>query len=181
MQINKTLRSLTVASVAALALSACGGGGGGDLPLLKMQIKVRNIAQGGACDTVPVRVQPKQLGGPANKYANTNQSVTEVAMTGPVDENGAPVCTGAAETLPLAPGVWEFRAPLASGTVTCEREVAGGGDMVVDFQDGVDGCGGPAAAAPAEAAPADGMVPADGPAPADGTAPAEAAPAPAAG
>jgi hypothetical protein len=95
--------------------------------------------------------------------------VADVPMTGPTDEAGAPMCNGTAPTLPLAPGDWEFSAPLASGTTTCVRDIQADGDLEIKFVDGVSGCGGPEAAmAPLDplAPPAEGEVPADGSAPA---------------
>jgi hypothetical protein len=147
-------------------LVGCGGGAdgaGGDLPLIKLKITVKTVSAGGKCDSVPVRVTPKKLEGEANKYANTKQSVTEVQMQGPTDIEGAPMCTGEADTLPLAPGTWEFRAPLASDTYSCDFVVTAAGGTVA-FVDGVPGCGAggttgtvemaPPPAAPAEGAPA---------------------------
>jgi hypothetical protein len=75
------------------------------------------------------------------------------------------MCNGTAQTLPLAPGDWEFSAPLASGTTTCMRDIQATGDLDITFVDGVMGCGGPEAAmAPAFdplAPPAEGEAPAD--------------------
>lgn len=175
---------LASALALAMGVAGCSGGGGSandDLPLIKVTLKVKSVSQGGQCETVPVRITPKELSGPANKYSNNKMIVTEVAMTGPTDENGAPMCNGESLTLPLAPGKWEFRAPLPSDMVSCVHDVEAGGDLEVTFVDGVPGCGDAgegAAAAPAAdgAAPAaDGAAPA---APADGAAaPAETAPA----
>jgi hypothetical protein len=119
---------------------------------------------------VRVRLTPKELRGVSNKYANNRMMVTEVNMTGPTDENGAPMCNGTGESLPLATGVWEFSAPLASGTTTCQRDIEADGDLSIVLIDGVDGCGG------ASGAPAEGEMPAEGEAPADAadtTAPAD--------
>ncbi len=93
--------------------------------------------------------------------------VAEVSMTGPTDEDGAPMCNGTGETLPLAPGKWQFSAPLASGTVTCVRNIQGDGDLSILLVDGVDGCGGAngGSGMPAEGetpAPADAATPAAG-------------------
>ena len=164
------LRALGTASMAAFALAACGGSGSAndELPLLRATLSIKSVSQGGICDTIPVRVTPKELKGQANKYANNRMMVTDVTMTGPTDENGAPMCNGSGQSLPLAPGDWEFSAPLASGSTTCVRDIGAAGDLEIKFVDGVDGCGGPEAAAPADAA-----APAEGEAPADGTAPAE--------
>jgi hypothetical protein len=169
---NSGLRALGTASVAAFVLAACGGTGSAndELPLLHANISIKSVSQGGVCDTVPVRINPKQLKGTANKYANNRLMVKDVPMTGPTDEAGAPMCNGTAETLPLAPGDWEFSAPLASGTATCVRDIEAEGDRDIKFVDGAPGCGGPESAMPATdpmAAPAEGE-----PAPADGTAPA---------
>ena len=89
---------------------------------------------------------------------------------------------GTGETLPLAPGNWEFSVPLASGSATCTRNIQADGDLVISFIDGVEGCGGNGAAMEGEM-PADGAMPAEGEMPADGAAPADdaAAAEPAAG
>ncbi len=159
------LRTIGTASVAACVLAACGGSGGaGDLPLIRAQLTVKAVSEGGVCEVIPVRVTPKELRGEANKYSNNKMMVTDVTMTGPTDENGAPMCNGSAQTLPLAPGDWEFSAPLASGTTNCVRDIQAGGDLQVTFVDGVMGCGGPEAAMPFDplAPPVEGEVPADG-------------------
>jgi len=170
------LRALGTASVAAFVLAACGGSGSAndELPLLHASITIKSVSQGGVCDTIPVRINPKELKGVANKYANDRLMVKDVPMTGPTDEAGAPMCNGSADTLPLAPGDWEFSAPLASGTATCVRDIEADGDRAIKFVDGTPGCGGPESAmAPADAAaPVEGEAPADGTVPADGTAPA---------
>lgn len=162
---NPGLRALGAASVAALALAACSGGSANDaLPLIRATISIKAVSQGGVCETIPVRITPKELRGQANKYSNNRLMVTDVTMTGPTDENGAPMCNGTGETLPLAPGDWEFSAPLASGTTTCIRDIQADGDLAITFVDGVMGCGGPEADDPL-APPAEGEVPADGTAP----------------
>jgi hypothetical protein len=167
------LAALGTASVAAFALAACGGSGSANdaLPLLHATVTIKSVSQGGICESIPVRVTPKELKGEANKYANNRMMVTDVAMTGPTDENGAPMCNGSNQTLPLAPGDWEFSAPLASGTASCVRDIEAGGDLEIKFVDGTTGCGGPEAAAP----PADATAPGEGETPADGTAPAQPA------
>ena len=159
------LRALGTASVAAFVLAACGGTGSPNdsLPLIRANLSVKAVSQGGVCDTIPVRVTPKQLKGEANKYANNKMMVADVPTTGPTDEAGAPMCNGTGQTLPLAPGDWEFSAPLASGTTTCVRDIQAGGDLAIAFVDGVMGCGGPEAAL---APPVDPLAP-----PADGTTP----------
>jgi hypothetical protein len=166
------LRALGAASVAAFAVAACGGGTGSandDLPLIRANLTIKAVSQGGVCETIPVRVTPKELRGEANKYSNNRMMVTDVAMTGPTDEAGAPMCNGSAQTLPLAPGDWEFSAPLASGTTTCVRDIQATGDLGIRFIDGVAGCGGPESAMPVDpmAPPAEGDVPADATAPAE--------------
>ncbi len=163
---NPGLRALGTATVAACVLAACGGSGSsnGSLPLIRANLNIKAVSQGGVCEVIPVRVTPKQLKGEANKYANNKMMVTDVTMTGPTDENGAPMCSGTNQTLPLAPGDWEFSAPLASGTTTCVRDIQATGDLDIMFVDGAMGCGGPdAALAPTFdplAPPAEGEAPA---------------------
>lgn len=164
------LRALGIAAIAAIALSACSGGSANDeLPLIRATVTLKTVSQGGVCDAERVRMTPKQLSGVSNKYANNRMMVTEINMTGPTDEGGAPMCNGTGETLPLATGVWEFSAPLASGTTSCERDIQADGDLLVALVDGVDGCGG------SNGAPADAAAPAEGETPAEGEAPAESA------
>jgi hypothetical protein len=169
------LRALGTASVAACILVACGGSGSANdaLPLIRANLTIKAVSQGGVCDVIPVRMTPKQLKGQANKYSNNKMMVRDVPMTGPTDENGAPMCNGSAETLPLAPGDWEFSAPLASGTTTCVRDVQATGDLQISFVDGAMGCGGPESALlpPVDplAPPVEGEVPAEGTEPAPPT------------
>ena len=163
------LRALGTASVAAFAIAACSGSGSAndELPLIRANVSIKAVSQGGVCDNIPVRMTPKEFIGQANKYANNRMMVAEITTTGPTDENGAPMCNGTGPTLPLAPGNWEFSAPLASGTATCTRNVQADGDLAITFVDGVMGCGGPESAA----MPVDPMAPADGEVPAEGEAP----------
>lgn len=176
MSILKTtgLRALGTASAAVIALAGCGGSGSANdaLPLIRATLSVKSVSQGGICDSVRVRMSPKEFIGQANKYANNRMMVTEVNMTGPTDENGAPMCNGTGETLPLAPGNWEFSVSLASGSTSCIRNIQADGDLMIPFVDGVEGCGGNGAAADG-AMPAEGEMPMEGEVPADGTAPAE--------
>lgn len=168
-----------VAAAAAAVLAGCGGSQNDALPLIKATVSIKTFSQGGVCEAIPVRLVPVALRGEANKYANNRTMVLEVPMEGPVDENGAPTCNGSAETLPLAPGDWEFSAPLASGNTKCTRDIQADGNLKVILQDGVEGCDGAPPPA-AEPAPAEGEVPMEGGMPAEGeAAPAEGEAAPA--
>jgi hypothetical protein len=123
------LRAPGMAAAAAVALAACSGGGGSSnysLPLIRASLSIKNVSQGGRCDGIRVRMTPKELIGPANKY-----------------EGGAPMCNGTGQTLPMAPGNWEFSAPLASGSAQCQRHIKADGDLMIQFIDGIDGCSGP--------------------------------------
>ena len=169
---NPALRVLGAATAAAFALAACGGSGSAndELPLIRANLSVKAVSHQGICETIPVRMTPKELRGEANKYANNRMMVADVEMTGPTSENGAPMCNGTGQTLPLAPGDWEFSAPLASGTATCVRDIQAGGDLAITFVDGVPGCGGPESMM----APVDPMAPpVEGETPAEGATPAE--------
>lgn len=171
---NPGLRALGAAVAAAVALSACSGGSANDaLPLIRATLTIKTVSQGGVCDSVRVRLTPKELIGESNKYANNKMMVAEVAMTGPTDEGGAPMCNGTGETLPMASGNWEFTAPLASGTASCVRMIEPAGDLSIVFIDGVEGCGGNGNGA--EAMPAEGEMPMEGEMPAEGETPAEPA------
>jgi len=170
------LRALGTATLAAFAVAACSGSGSAndELPLIRATLSVKSVSQGGVCESVRVRMTPKEFIGKANKYANNRMMVAEVNMTGPTDENGAPMCNGTGETLPLAPGNWEFSVALASGSTTCTRNIQADGDLVIPFVDGIEGCGGNGAAMEGEM-PAEGEVPAEGAASAEDAAAAEPA------
>jgi hypothetical protein len=92
-------------------------------------------------------------------------------MSGPTDENGAPMCNGTGETLPIAPGIWEFSAPLASGTTTCQRNIQADGDLSIVLIDGIPDCSG--------VMPPESGITIEGETPAEGEAPADSAPPPA--
>jgi hypothetical protein len=165
---------LLAAASMALVLAGCGGSANDELPLIRAQITVKTVSMGGACESVPIRITPVALSGPANKYANDKMIVAEIEMTGPTDENGAPMCNGTGESLPLAPGKWEFSAPLRSDTYKCVNDIqATGGDLTIDFVDGFEGCDG-ATVVQEEAPEATTGVPGADEAPAAGAAPAEA-------
>ncbi len=177
---NPGLRALGTAVAAAVALGACSGGSANDeLPLIRATLTIKTVSQGGVCDSVRVRLTPKELIGTSNKYANNKMMVAEVAMTGPTDENGAPMCNGTGETLPMATGNWEFSVPLASGSATCVRNIQADGDLSIVFVDGIEGCGGngsgAAEAVPMMEMPTNGEAPAEGEVPAEGEAPVEPA------
>jgi hypothetical protein len=167
---------LLVAATAALVVAGCGGSANDALPLIRATVSVKTVSYGGTCETVPVRMTPKELSGQANKYANDRMLVIEIETTGPTDENGAPMCNGKAETLPLAPGKWEFSAPLRSDTYKCIQDIQANGDLTVDFVDGVEGCDGAPTAVeepsqPTVGAPGAEEMPAPGQAPAEGAPP----------
>lgn len=163
------------AAAAVLALAGCGGSANDALPLIRVAITVKSISTGGECEAIPVRISPIALHGEANKYANARLTGTDIKMTGPTDENGAPMCNGTGESLPLAPGEWEFSAPLRSGSSSCRKEISADGDLKVVLIDGVEGCGG----APVEPTMGEDMMGEDmmgEEAPADAAAPADEAP-----
>jgi hypothetical protein len=165
---------LLAAASMALVLAGCGGSANDELPLIRATITVKTVSMGGVCETVPIRITPVELSGPSNKYSNDKMIVAEIETTGPTDENGAPMCSGKGETLPLAPGKWEFSAPLRSDTYKCVNDIqATGGDLTVDFVDGYEGCDG-TNVVQQEAPEATEGVPGADEAPAAGAAPAEA-------
>lgn len=165
---------LLAAASMALVLAGCGGSANDELPLIRATITVKTVSMGGVCETVPIRITPVQLSGQSNKYANDKMIVAEIETTGPTDENGAPMCNGSGETLPLAPGKWEFSAPLRSDTYKCVNDIqATGGDLTVDFADGYEGCDGTNVVKQDEPQDTVGIPGADE-APAPGAAPAEA-------
>lgn len=152
------------AAAAMLALAGCGGSANDELPLIRAAISVKAISAGGECETIPVRISPVALHGEANKYSNTRMVVTDITMSGPHDENGAPMCNGTGESLPLAPGEWEFSAPLRSGPASCHKEISDKGDLNVILIDGIDGCAGATNHTEPGAAGGEGTPPAEPPA-----------------
>ncbi len=170
------LRALGTAAMAAVVLGGCSGGSSNDdLPLIRATLSLKSVSQEGACESVRIRMTPKELIGKSNKYSNNKMMVAEVNMTGPTDENGAPMCNGTGETLPLASGNWEFSAPLASGAATCVRNIEPTGDLLITFIDGIEGCSGTNGSAVDPMAPMDGMAPVEGEMPVEGEQPADAA------
>lgn len=167
LNVNSGLRVLGAALAAAVLLGACGGGTGSandELPLIRSTFTVKTVSQGGMCEDMRVRLTPKEFIGQANKYANNKMMVSEIKMSGPTDESGAPMCNGTGESLPLAPGVWEFSAMLASGSYSCERNIQADGDLSIIFIDGIDGCSGPPAPAADDMPMEEGAAPEAAPA-----------------
>ncbi len=136
---------LKVAAVATLlamtaGLSACENNDPTTAVLIKGVIEVDSISSQGVCDAVTIKVEPVTLAPDAPKLANSKLTFTEIAMAKPADAGDAPVCKGTGATIPLAPGVWKFTAPLPSDTASCEREMKIGGNLTIKFQDGETGC-----------------------------------------
>ena len=136
----------TTAVVAALMLGACDGGSGGDENLIHVMVKVESITQEGKCDAVSVRSAPKNLLPNPPSLSNSKMFYTELEMAPPANAAADNVaCQGEKETIPMAPGVWEFKVQLPSGPVTCERDVQlpaeGQAGMTLTFKDGAEGCG----------------------------------------
>ena len=148
MQISRSLARKavfgTTAVVAALMLGACGGGSGGDDGLIHVQFKIESVTSEGKCDTVSVQATPKNLGPNQNSMSSTVMFYTEVTPTQVSPSDVA--CVGEVQSSrPLGTGVWEFKVPLNSGPVICERDVQppaeGQPGLTLTFKDGVEGCG----------------------------------------
>jgi hypothetical protein len=138
-------RGLMVAAAATLlamtaGLAACGGEDPTTQALIRGVIEIDSISQQGECETVTVKVEPVTISPNPPKLANSKLTFTEVALTKPADAGDAPICRGSVPTIPLAPGVWKFTAPLPSETNTCEREFKAGGNLTIKFKDGEAGC-----------------------------------------
>lgn len=124
----------------AFALGACEDGTGTSDTLLTASFTIDSISQEGTCEVVAVKVQPKSLLPNPPKLSNGKMFYTEVTMAKPADAGDAPICRGQKSTIPMSPGTWEFTAPLPSGPVSCQREVAPGTPVVVTFKDGEPTC-----------------------------------------
>ena len=135
----------TAAVAAALMLGACGGGSGGDDQLIHVMVKVDSITQEGKCDMVSVRSAPKNLAPNPPSLSNSKMFYTELEMAPPAGAGADNVaCVGEKETIPMAPGAWEFKVQLPSGPVSCERDVQlpaeGQPGLTVSFKDGDTSC-----------------------------------------
>ena len=128
---------------AALVLGACDGGSGADEQLIYVQVKVESITQEGKCDPGSVRSAPKTLAPNPPSLSNSKMFYTELEMAQATPEDV--FCHGEKQTIPMAPGIWEFKVQLPSGPLTCERDVqlpaADQPGLTVTFKDGVEGCG----------------------------------------
>lgn len=134
----------TAAVAAALMLGACGGGASDDDQLIHVLVKVDSITQEGKCDMVSVRAAPKNLAPNPPSLSNSKMFYTELEMAAPKDAGDQPICRGEKETIPMAPGAWEFKVQLPSGPVSCERDVQlpaeGQPGLTVSFKDGDTSC-----------------------------------------
>ena len=134
----------TAAVAAALMLGACGGGSGGDDQLIHVLVKIDSITQEGKCDVVSVRSAPKNLAPNPPSLSNAKMFYTEIEMATPPDAGDQPICRGEKQTIPMAPGAWEFKVQLPSGPVSCERDVQmpaeGQPGLTVSFKDGDTTC-----------------------------------------
>jgi hypothetical protein len=130
---------LLAGAVAAGTLAGCGGGGGGggDAPLIRATIKLQSITQQGECEATNVKVTPVQLLPNPPSMSNSREFVTEIKLTKGAD---GVACTGENNTIPMAPGKWKFTANLPSDPAACERDIASGGNLTINFKDGDSSC-----------------------------------------
>jgi hypothetical protein len=127
---------VTAAAVAAGALAGCGGGEE-SAALIRASVNVQSITQQGQCEDVNIKVTPVKILPGAPKMSNDKEFVTPVKLTKGADNVS---CTGAAQTIPMAPGKWKFTANLPSEIASCERDIAAGGNLNVGFKDGETTC-----------------------------------------
>ena len=138
-------RGLKVATVTTLlavtgGLAACDNQDPTSQPLIRAVIEINSISQQGQCEAITVKVEPITLAPDAPKLSNSKLTFTEIPLEKPADAGDAPICRGTGPTIPLAPGVWKFTAPLPSDTAACERELKMGGNLTIKFQDGETTC-----------------------------------------
>jgi hypothetical protein len=127
---------VTAAVVTLGGLAACDGGEG-SAPLTRASIKVQSITQQGQCEDVNIKVTPVTILPGAPSMSNNREFVTPVKLTKGADNVS---CTGAAQTIPMAPGKWKFTANLPSEIATCERDIAPSANLNVSFKDGETTC-----------------------------------------
>lgn len=126
----------TAGALAVAGLAACGDGNGGQ-PLIRATINVASITQQGNCEEVGVKVTPVQILPNPPQMANNREFVTSITLAKQADNVS---CTGSAATIPMAPGKWKFTVMLPSEIASCERDIAPGGNLNVNFKDGDLSC-----------------------------------------
>lgn len=125
-------------ALALTGLAGCGGGGQASAEgLIRTTIKLQSITQQGECEATNVKVTPVELAPNPPAMANTREFVTNIPLTKAADNV---TCTGENNTIPMAPGKWKFTANLPSDPVSCERDIAAGGNLVIGFKDGEATC-----------------------------------------
>jgi hypothetical protein len=142
MQFSQQRRSRLVVLVAgalvAGGLAGCDSGGqGGNAGLIRATIKLQSITQQGECEATNVKVTPVEILPNPPAMANNREFVTEIKLTKGAD---GVVCTGENNTIPMAPGKWKFTANMPSDPATCDRDIAVGGNLVINFKDGESSC-----------------------------------------
>jgi hypothetical protein len=128
---------LVAGALAAGGIAGCGGGKGSSEGLIRATIKLQSITQQGECEGTNVKVTPVELLPNPPSMANGREFVTEIKLTKEADNV---TCTGENTTIPMAPGKWKFTANLPSDPAACERDIAVGGNLVIDFKDGDLSC-----------------------------------------
>jgi hypothetical protein len=142
-QLGHRARVVVAAAVVAAGtlVAGCGGGGGGGgdgaAGLIRTTINLQSITQQGECEITNVKVSPVEIAPNPPAMANTREFVTNVPLTKGADNV---TCTGSNQTIPMAPGKWKFTANLPSDPVSCDRDIAPGGNLTVNFKDGEAGC-----------------------------------------
>jgi hypothetical protein len=142
MQFSQQRRSRLVVLVAgalvAGGLAGCDGGGkGGNEGLIRATIKLQSITQQGECEATNVKVTPVEILPNPPAMANNREFVTEIKLTKAADNV---TCTGENSTIPMAPGKWKFTANMPSDPASCDRDIAAGGNLVINFKDGESSC-----------------------------------------
>lgn len=130
---------LVLAAASSLVLgsfAACDAGQSG-APMINTTLKVQAITQQGNCEEVGVKVTPVSILPGAPKLSNSKEFVTPMKLTKAAD---GLACTGEAKTIPMSPGKWKFLVMLPSNVASCDRDIAPGGNLVVNFADGSETC-----------------------------------------
>lgn len=138
--LHKTSRKarLVVLTAAAFAVGGLAGCGGDDAAkLMRTTVKVDSITQQGSCEDLNVKVAPVQILPDPPKMSNSKEFITPVSLAKGADGVS---CSGAAQSIPMAPGKWKFTAMLPSGVASCEHDVPATGESNVSFKDGESAC-----------------------------------------
>lgn len=105
----------------------------------------------GHCPAVSIKVEPvaADAAAAANEPSSANAaaatpariiSYTDLTLAPSTAAGQAAACEGTAVSTAVQPGRWHLSVALASGVAQCERDIAAGATLTLQFTDGQPGC-----------------------------------------